>query len=129
MSNPQIKGETDPAWFQPHSNQNEYTQGYFKGREYERRRIIAILNDWPLNVQWDWADIFNLINEGLDYRQVTMSPALLEDYKVRAAQIERERLFDGVKAYFDTLAPAHDAEGHHAHATIEKAVMDILVGI
>lgn len=129
MSNPEISREIDPAWFQPQANQNDYTQGYYTGRDYERKRILAILNDWPLNVQLDWADIFNLINEGLEYRQFTMSPALLEDYKVRAAQLERERLFDGVKAYFDTLAPAHDAEGNHAHAIIEKAVMDILGGI
>ena len=128
MANPEIQREVDPAWFQPASNQNEYTKGYYKGRDYERKRIIAILHDWPLNVQLDWPDIFSLINEGMEYRQLTMSPALLEDYKTRAAQIEREKLFDAVKDYFDSIAPAHDAEGAHAHATIEAAVMGILAG-
>lgn len=128
MSNPEIRKEFDPAWFQPSANMNEYTRGYFSGREYERRRILAILNDWPLNVKLDWADIFKLINEGQDYRQFTMSPALLDDYKTRAAQIEREKLFDAVKGYFDSIAPAHDADGAHAHATIETAVMALLAG-
>ena len=128
MSNPEIAREIDPAWFQPSKNQNEYTQGFFKGRDYERKRIIAILKDWDLNLRWDWVDIYRLIDEGMDYRQLTMSPALLEDYKVRAAQIERERLYDAVKAYFDSIAPGHDAEGGHAHATIETAVMDLLKG-
>lgn len=128
MSNPELKREVDPSWFQPQSNQNEYTQGYYKGRDYERKRIIAILKDWDLNLRWDWADIYRLIDEGMDYRQLTMSPALLEDYKVRAAQIERERLFDAVKAYFDSLAPAHDAEKNLAHSTIEKAVLGLLSG-
>jgi hypothetical protein len=128
VSNPEISREIDPAWFQPQSNMNEYTQGYYKGREYERRRILAILNDWPLNVKLDWPDIFDLINEGLEYRQLTMSPALLEDYKVRAAQIERERLFDAVKAYFDRTAPAHDSDHNPAHQAIEKEVMAILDG-
>ena len=53
--------KADPAWFQPQSNQNEYTQGYYKGRDYERKRIVAILRDWPLNVRLDWADIYQLI--------------------------------------------------------------------
>lgn len=128
MSNPEFKREVDPSWFQPQSNQNEYTQGYYKGRDYERKRIIAILKDWDLNLRWDWADIYRLIDEGMDYRQLTMSPALLEDYKVRAAQIEREHLFDAVKAYFDSLAPAHDAEKNLAHSTIEKAVLGLLSG-
>lgn len=128
MSNPELKREVDPAWFQPHSNQNEYTKGYYKGRDYERKRILAILHDWPLNVQLDWADIFDLIDEGLDYRQLTMSPGLLEDYKIRARQIERETLHDAVKAYFDGLAPAHDADHNPAHQAIEKEVMAILSG-
>lgn len=129
MSNPELKREVDPAWFQPASNQNEYTQGYYAGRDYERKRILAILNDWPLNVQLDWADIFSLINEGLEYRQLTMSPALLDDYKTRAAQIERERLFDEVKAYFDRTAPAHDSDHNPAHQAIEKEIMAILSGL
>lgn len=128
MSNPEMKRDLDSAWFQPAANQNEYTQGFFAGRGHERKRIIAILKDWDLNLRWDWADIYRMIDEGMDYRQLTMSPALLEDYKVRAAQIERERLHDAVKAYFDSLAPAHAADGTHAHATIEKAVMDLLKG-
>lgn len=128
MSNPEMSREIDPAWFQPAANQNEYTQGYYKGRDYERKRILAILHDWPLNVKLDWADIFKLIDEGLDYRQLTMSPALLDDYKTRSAQIERERLFDAVKAYFDSIATAHDAEKNLAHATIEQAVLGLLAG-
>lgn len=128
MSNPELKREIDPAWFQPQSNQNEYTQGYYKGRDYERKRIIAILKDWDLNLRWDWADIYRLIDEGMDYRQLTMSPALLEDYKVRAAQIERERLYDAVKAYFDSIAPAHDADGNIGHKLIEAAVLKCLEG-
>jgi hypothetical protein len=104
MGNPEIAREIDPAWFQPQKNHNEYTQGYFKGRDYERKRIVAILHDWPLNVRLDWADIYQLIDEGMDYRQLTMSPALLDDYKTRAAQIERERLFDAVKGYFDSIS-------------------------
>lgn len=125
--NPEVKREVDPAWFQPASNQNEYTQGYYAGRDYERKRILAILEDrnhWLI----DWPEAMDRINEGLDYRQLTMSPALLEDYKVRAAQIERERLFDAVKAYFDTIAPAHDADGNIAHQAIEKEIMAILSG-
>lgn len=128
MSNPELAREIDPAWFQPAANQNEYTQGYYKGRDYERKRILAILHDWPLNVKLDWPDIFKLIDEGLDYRQLTMSPALLDDYKTRSAQIERERLFDAVKAYFDSIATAHDAEKNLAHATIEQAVLGLLAG-
>lgn len=128
MSNPELKREIDPAWFQPQKNQNEYTQGYYKGREYERRRIIAILKDWDLNLRWDWVDIYRMIDDGIDYRQITMSPALLEDYKVQSAQIERERLFDAVKAYFDSIAPAHNADGHHAHQLIETAVLGLLEG-
>jgi hypothetical protein len=120
--------KVDPAWFQPQKNHNEYTQGYFKGRDYERKRILAILHDWPLNVKLDWPDIFKLIDEGLDYRQLTMSPALLDDYKTRSAQIERERLFDAVKAYFDSIATAHDAKKNLAHATIEQAVLGLLAG-
>jgi hypothetical protein len=126
MLEPEMNWDVNPAWFQPTVNQNEYTQGFFKGRDYERKRIIVILKDWDLNLRWDWVDIYRLIDEGMDYRQLTMSPALLEDYKVRAAQIERERLFDAVKGYFDSIAPAHDAEGGHAHAIIETAVMDLL---
>ena len=76
----------------------------------------------------DWPDIFKLIDEGMDYRQLTMSPALLDDYKTRSAQIERERLFDAVKAYFDSIATAHDAEKNLAHATIEQAVLGLLAG-
>jgi hypothetical protein len=128
MSNAELNEDIDPAWFQPAANQNEYTQGFFKGRDFERKRIIAILKDWDLNLRWDWVDIYRLIDEGMDYRQLTMSPALLEDYKVRAAQIERETLHDAVKAYFDGLALAHAADGNLAHATIEKAVMDLLKG-
>jgi hypothetical protein len=128
MGNPEIAREIDPAWFQPQKNHNEYTQGYFKGRDYERKRILAILHDWPLNVRLDWADIYQLIDEGMDYRQLTMSPALLDDYKTRAAQIERERLFDAVKGYFDSIAPGHDSEGGHAHAVIERAVLGLLAG-
>jgi hypothetical protein len=128
MSNPESNHEVDPAWFQPAANQNEYTQGYFKGRDYERKRILAILHDWPLNVKLDWPDIFKLIDEGMDYRQLTMSPALLDDYKTRSAQIERERLFDAVKAYFDSIATAHDAEKNLAHAAIEQAVLGLLAG-
>jgi hypothetical protein len=127
MSNPELSREIDPAWFQPQKNQNEYTQGFFKGRDYERKRILAILNDrseWKI----DWAEALNLINEGMDYRQLTMSPALLDDYKTRSAQIERERLFDAVKAYFDSIATAHDAEKNLAHATIEQAVLGLLAG-
>jgi hypothetical protein len=127
MSNPELSREIDPAWFQPAANQNEYTQGYYKGRDYERKRILAILNDrseWKI----DWAEALNLINEGMDYRQLTMSPALLDDYKTRSAQIERERLFDAVKAYFDSIATAHDAEKNLAHATIEQAVLGLLAG-
>jgi hypothetical protein len=128
MSNPELGREIDPAWFQPAANQNEYTQGYFKGRDYERKRILAILHDWPLNLKLDWPDIFKLIDEGMDYRQLTMSPALLDDYKTRSAQIERERLFDAVKAYFDSIATAHDAEKNLAHAAIEQAVLGLLAG-
>ena len=128
MSNPELNKEVDPAWFQPAANQNEYTQGYYKGRDYERKRITAILRDWPLNVKLDWPDIYKLIDEGLDYRQLTMSPALLDDYKTRSAQIEREKLFDAVKAYFDSIAPAHDAEKNLAHAAIEQAVLGLLAG-
>jgi len=128
VSNPEIKREVDPAWFQPQSNMNEYTQGYYQGRDYERKRILAILHDWPLNVKLDWPDIFDLINEGVEYRQLTMSPALLDDHKRFAARAERENISDAVKAYFDALAPAHDAEGNHAHAIIEAAVMAILAG-
>ena len=128
MSNPEISREIDPKWFQPQSNMNEYTRGYFAGRDYERKRILAILHDWPLNVQLDWEDIFGLINEGMEYRQLTMSPALLEDYKVRAAQIERERLFDAVRAFFDRTAPAHDSDHNPAHQAIEKEIMAILSG-
>ena len=128
MSNPELSREIDPAWFQPAANQNEYTQGYYKGRDYERKRILAILHDWPLNVKLDWPDILKLIDEGMDYRQLTMSPALLDDYKTRSAQIERERLFDAVKAYFDSIATAHDAEKNLAHATIEQAVLGLLAG-
>jgi hypothetical protein len=120
--------KADPAWFQPAANQNEYTQGYYKGRDYERKRIVAILRDWPLNVRLDWADIYQLIDEGMDYRQLTMSPALLDDYKTRAAQIEREKLFDAVKGYFDSIAPAHDADKNLAHSTIERAVLGLLAG-
>lgn len=120
--------KVDSAWFQPQSNQNEYTQGYYKGRDYERKRIVAILRDWPLNVRLDWADIYRLIDEGMDYRQLTMSPALLDDYKTRAAQIEREKLFDAVKGYFDSIAPAHDADKNLAHSTIERAVLGLLAG-
>jgi hypothetical protein len=128
VSNPELKREIDPAWFQPQSNMNEYTQGYFKGREYERRRIVAILKDWDLNLRWDWVDIYRMIDDGIDYRQITMSPALLEDYKVRAAQIERETLHDAVKAFFDSIAPAHNAEHNPAHKAIEKEIMAILGG-
>lgn len=128
MSNPELSREIDPAWFQPAANQNEYTQGYYKGRDYERKRILAILHDWPLNVKLDWPDIFKLIDEGMDYRQLTMSPALLDDYKTRSAQIERERLFDAVKAYFDSIATAHDSDKNLAHATIEQAVLGLLAG-
>jgi hypothetical protein len=128
MSNPELSREIDPAWFQPAANQNEYTQGYYKGRDYERKRILAILHDWPLNVKLDWPDILKLIDEGMDYGQLTMSPALLDDYKTRSAQIERERLFDVVKAYFDSIATAHDAEKNLAHATIEQAVLGLLAG-
>ena len=128
MSNPELAREIDPAWFQPQKNHNEYTQGYFKGRDYERKRILAILHDWPLNVKLDWPDIYKLIDEGMDYRQLTMSPALLDDYKTRSAQIERERLFDAVKDYFDSIATAHDAEKNLAHATIEQAVLGLLAG-
>ena len=124
--NPELKREIDPTWFQPQSNQNEYTKGYYKGRDYERKRILAILNDWPLNVQWDWADIFNLINENLDYRQLTMSPALLEDYKFNAAMVERERIFDGIKALFDRLAPAHAADGSQPQKAIEEEILAIV---
>jgi hypothetical protein len=128
MTNPELNREIDPAWFQPAANQNEYTQGYYKGRDYERKRITAILRDWPLNVKLDWADIYDLINEGMDYRQLTMSPALLDDYKTRAAQIEREKLFDAVKGYFDSISPAHDSDKNLAHATIEQAVLGLLAG-
>lgn len=128
MSNPEIRKEIDPAWFQPQKNQNEYTQGYYKGRDYERKRITAILKDWDLNLRWDWADIYRMIDEGMEYRQLTMSPALLDDYKVRSAQIERERLSDSVRAYFDSIAPAHDADGNLAHKAIEEAVMNLLKG-
>jgi hypothetical protein len=128
MSNPESINEVDPAWFQPQKNHNEYTQGYFKGRDYERKRILAILHDWPLNVKLDWPDIIKLIDEGMDYQQLTMSPALLNDYKTRSAQIERERLFDAVKAYFDSIATAHDAEKNLAHAAIEQAVLGLLAG-
>jgi hypothetical protein len=120
--------KANPAWFQPAANQNEYTQGYYKGRDYERKRIVAILRDWPLNVRLDWADIYQLIDEGMDYRQLTMSLALLDDYKTRAAQIEREKLFDAVKGYFDSIAPAHDADKNLAHSTIERAVLGLLAG-
>ena len=128
MSNLEANNEVDPAWFQPQKNHNEYTQGYFKGRDYERKRILAILHDWPLNVKLDWPDIFKLIDEGMDYRQLTMSPALLDDYKTRSAQIEREKLFDAVKGYFDSIAPAHDADKNLAHAAIEQAVLGLLAG-
>lgn len=126
MNNPELKREFDLSWFQPHSNQNEYTQGYFKGRDYERKRILAILNDWPNNLQWDWTDIFSQINENLDYRQLTMSPALLEDYKYNAAMLERERIFDGIKAMFDRLAPAHAADGSRPQDAIEEEIMFII---
>lgn len=126
MSNPEISREIDPRWFQPQSNQNEYTKGYFKGRDYERKRITAILHDWPLNVQLDWPDIFGLINEGLDYRQLTMSPALLEDYKFNAAMQERERIFDAVVALFDRLAPAHAADGTRPQQAIEEQILAIV---
>jgi hypothetical protein len=128
MSNPELSREIDPAWFQPAANQNEYTQGYYKGRDYERKRILAILHDWPLNVKLDWPDILKLIDEGMDYGQLTMSPALLDDYKTRSAQIERQRLFDAVKGYFDSIATAHDAEKNLAHAAIEQAVLGLLAG-
>ena len=128
MTNSELNRDIDPLWFQPQKNQNEYTQGFFKGRDHERKRIIAILKDWDLNLRWDWADIYRMIDEGMDYRQLTMSPALLDDYKVRSAQIERERLHDAVKGYFDSIAPAHDADKNLAHTTIEQAVMDLLKG-
>jgi hypothetical protein len=128
MLEPGMSRDVDPAWFQPTANQNEYTQGFYKGRDHERKRIIAILKDWDLNLRWDWADIYRMIDEGMDYRQLTMSPALLDDYKVRAAQIEREKLFDAVKGYFDSIAPAHDADKNLAHSTIERAVLGLLAG-
>jgi hypothetical protein len=128
MLEPGMSRDVDPAWFQPQKNQNDYTQGFFKGRDYERKRIIAILKDWDLNLRWDWVDIYRMIDEGMEYRQLTMSPALLDDYKVRAAQIEREKLFDAVKGYFDSIAPAHDADKNLAHSTIERAVLGLLAG-
>jgi hypothetical protein len=128
MLEPGMSRDVDPAWFQPQKNQNDYTQGFFKGRDYERKRIIAILKDWDLNLRWDWADIYRMIDEGMEYRQLTMSPALLDDYKTRAAQIEREKLFDAVKGYFDSIAPAHDADKNLAHSTIERAVLGLLAG-
>jgi hypothetical protein len=128
MLEPDMSRDVDPAWFQPAANQNDYTQGFFKGRDYERKRIIAILKDWDLNLRWDWVDIYRMIDEGMEYRQLTMSPALLDDYKVRAAQIEREKLFDAVKGYFDSIAPAHDADKNLAHSTIERAVLGLLAG-
>jgi hypothetical protein len=128
MLEPGMSKDVDPAWFQPQKNQNDYTQGFFKGRDYERKRIIAILKDWDLNLRWDWVDIYRMIDEGMEYRQLTMSPALLDDYKVRAAQIEREKLFDAVKGYFDSIAPAHDADKNLAHSTIERAVLGLLAG-
>jgi hypothetical protein len=124
-----MKREVDPAWFQPQSNMNEYTQGYYQGRDYERKRILAILHDWPLNVKLDWPDIFDLINEGVEYRQVTMSPALLDDHKRFAAREERERLSVAVKAFFDRTAPAHDSDHNPAHQAIEKEIMAILDGL
>ena len=126
MSNPEMTREVDPAWFQPQSNMNEYTQGYYQGRDYERKRILAILLDWPLNVKLDWPDIFDLINEGVEYRQVTMSPALLDDHKRFAAREERKRLSTAVKAFFDRTAPAHDSDHNPAHQAIEKEIMAIL---
>jgi hypothetical protein len=128
MLEPEMTRDVDPAWFQPAANQNEYTQGFYKGRDHERKRIIAILKDWDLNLRWDWVDIYRMIDEGMEYRQLTMSPALLDDYKVRAAQIEREKLFDAVKGYFDSIAPAHDADKNLAHSTIERAVLGLLAG-
>jgi hypothetical protein len=128
MLEPGMSRDVDPAWFQPQKNQNDYTQGFFKGRDYERKRIIAILKDWDLNLRWDWVDIYRMIDEGMEYRQLTMSPALLDDYKTRAAQIEREKLFDAVKGYFDSIAPAHDADKNLAHSTIERAVLGLLAG-
>jgi hypothetical protein len=37
-------------------------------------------------------------------------------------------LFDAVKGYFDSIAPAHDADKNLAHAAIEQAVLGLLAG-
>jgi hypothetical protein len=42
MLEPEMTRDVDPAWFQPAANQNEYTQGFFKGRDHERKRIICL---------------------------------------------------------------------------------------
>ena len=37
--------EQDRRWFSPKDNQTEFTQGFYAGREFERRAIISQLQE------------------------------------------------------------------------------------
>lgn len=37
--------EQERRWFEPHKNQTEYTQGFYAGRLYERKRITEMITE------------------------------------------------------------------------------------
>lgn len=127
MSNPDIKKQIDPTWFLPAPNQDPYTKGFYAGRDYEQNRILAILEDWTLNAQWTWADIYTAIEEGLEKSVTTISKQSLEAIIFDKVNQERERIIDNIRIaltnqYGAALDGNHNPVIDPILATVKEAI-------
>ena len=111
--------------FEP--SQNEYTKGFLAGRSYERDRILTILEDWTLNAQWTWADIYEAIGDGHEVAMV--SKASFEATVFDRVNQERERIIDAVTlALTSSYAPALDADHNPIIDPILATVKEAIYG-
>jgi hypothetical protein len=127
MSNPQIKHELDPSWFLPAPNQDPYTKGFYAGRDYEQNRIVAILEDWTLNAQWTWADVYTAIEERMEKSVTTISKQSLDALVFDKVNQERERIIDNIKIaltnqYGAALDGNHNPVIDPILATVKEAI-------
>ena len=127
MSNPDIKKQIDPTWFLPAPNKDPYTKGFYAGRDYEQNRILAILEDWTLNAQWTWADVYEAIGDGHEIAMV--SKASFEATVFDMVNQERERIIDAVTlALTSSYAPALDADHNPIIDPILATVKEAIYG-
>lgn len=107
--------------------QNEYTKGFLAGRSYERDRILTILEDWTLNAQWTWANVYEAIGDGHEIAMV--SKASFEATVFDKVNQERERIVDAViLALTSSYAPALDADHNPIIDPILATVKEAIYG-